>query len=508
MTGRVVRALPAPLRRRDFRLLWTAGLISDTGDWLLLVALPIAVYQLTGSTLGTSMAFLVELAPTILLGPVAGRLADRWDRRRTLVAVSCCQAAGLLPLLVVHDRGGLPVIYGVLAVQATLFTLYEPAKSALLPTLVPAGQLVPANSLVALNQNLGRLVGAPLGGALLAFGSLASIVTADLASFLLAVVLLLRLRPPARRAPVAGGRDGHGPEPAAGVWRRLLGPLPPPVRAALAAAALSGAAQGLFQVLFVVFVARVLHGDAAQMGLLRGVQAVGSVAAGLALGLLTRALAPARLAWIGAVAFGLGCLAVWNAPALTRSPAVYLVLFAVVGAPGVAMMTGLFSLLQDAVDDRWRGRVLATFGMVAAAGTAAGMLAAGLLGDRLPVVALLDAQGALHLAAGVVMALWTAVSHRARRRAAPADGVRAAGSDRPARDGAPVPGRRAPAPRTGSSAHHPPAQDDAFGGQQYPQVLPRIGGVHDQVGEATLDDPGEAEPLPGAPRAGGQHVQR
>ena len=481
----VTRAVPAPLRHRDFRLLWTAGLISDTGDWLLLVALPILVYQLTGSTAGTSVAFLVELAPTILLAPLAGRLADRFDRRRTLIAVGACQAVALLPLLAVHDRADLPIVYAVLVVEAALFTVYEPTKGALLPTLVPAGQLVPANSLVGLNQNLGRLVGAPLGGVLLAVGSLTTIVAADLASFLLAIALLTRLRPgatPHARRPAAP------PAPASvGRWRRFVGALPPPVRAALVAAGLGGTAQGLFQVLFVVFVARILHGDAAEMGLLRGVQAVGAVLAGLGLGLLTRALSPTRLAAWSAGAFGLGCLAIWNAPWLTGALPVYVVLFALVGAPGVGMMTGLVSAVQDGVPDGLRGRALATFGMVFATGTAAGMVAAGVLGDRLPVVALLDAQGALYLIAGAAVALWPARRRRWRTRGAPAT---------------------VPAPRAGGSAHHSPAQDDPLGAEQHPQVLARVGRVDDQVGQAALDDAAEAEPLPGPPGAGGQHVRR
>jgi hypothetical protein len=72
----------SPLRDPRFRLLWTAGLISETGDWLLLVSLPILVYQLTCSALGTAVAFLVELAPGVLLSPLAGLVADRCSRTR------------------------------------------------------------------------------------------------------------------------------------------------------------------------------------------------------------------------------------------------------------------------------------------------------------------------------------------------------------------------------------------------------------------------------------------
>ena len=61
------------LQSQGFRRLWLAGLISDTGDWLLLVSLPILVYRYTGSALGTSVAFLVELVPPVALAPLAER---------------------------------------------------------------------------------------------------------------------------------------------------------------------------------------------------------------------------------------------------------------------------------------------------------------------------------------------------------------------------------------------------------------------------------------------------
>jgi MFS family permease len=147
------------LRIPAFRRLWTAGLISETGDWLLLITLPILVYQMTRSALGTGVAILVELAPTALLAPLAGWIADHGDRRRTLTFVPLAQALALVPLALSQS---LIVIYVVLAVESALASIFEPAKNALLPTLISSDRLVSANSLIGLNQNLGRLAGAPL----------------------------------------------------------------------------------------------------------------------------------------------------------------------------------------------------------------------------------------------------------------------------------------------------------------------------------------------------------
>jgi MFS family permease len=396
------------LRVNQFRRLWLAGLISDTGDWMLLVSLPILVYQLTGSTLGTAYAFLVELAPFILLSPLAGVLADRLDRRRLLVAVCAAQAAALLPLLWSHR---LPVVYAVIAVEAGLAALFDPAKNALLPTLVGPDALVSANSLVGLNQNLGRLLGGPLGGLLLASGDLRAIVAADAASFLLALLLIARLHPVRTAAPPVAGARGPGDEVGAAAGHPLGRR---PVRIGLLVAALASVAQGVFVVLFVVFVARALHGDATETGLLRGVQGIGAIAGGLLLAFAAR-VQPGRLAGLACLAFGALSLAVWNAPRLTTAPPLYVVLFVAVGAPGVAMMTGLSTVLQSSTVEGERGRVFAALGVVAAVGQAAGMVAAGLLGDRLGVVTVLNGQGCLYLLAGLVALAWLTEGGRVAR---------------------------------------------------------------------------------------------
>ncbi|MGH2892554.1 MAG: MFS transporter, partial [Solirubrobacteraceae bacterium] len=273
-----------PLRIPAFRTLWAAGLISDTGDWLLLVALPIVVFGLTGSALGTACAFAAELAPGIVLAPVGGRLADAVDRRGLLIAVSALQALAVLPLLLVRGGHGLTVVYAVIVVQASLAALFHPAKNALVPTLVDSGQLVSANSLVGLAAAAGRLAGGPLGGLLLAAGSLRTIVAADALSFVLAGLLIARLP---RTQPRRGARDerdvrderGAG-EPREGRAARELsaGGLRAVLRtravvAGLLVALVAEIAQGIFVVLFIVFVARRLDGGAAEIGLLRGVQA-------------------------------------------------------------------------------------------------------------------------------------------------------------------------------------------------------------------------------------------
>jgi MFS family permease len=200
------------LRRRDFGLLWAGGLISETGDWFLLVGLPVWVLQLTGSSLVTASVFLVGLLPGLVVGPLAGVLVDRWDRRRTLVAVRLAQAAFLLPLLAVDGRDRLWIVYLVMAVEAALAQLNDPARNALVPAMVAGDELVGANALIGLNGNLARLAGSPLGGILVEVAGLPGLVVGDAVSFLLgaALIALVGRRPGLRRSVADRPAGGAG----------------------------------------------------------------------------------------------------------------------------------------------------------------------------------------------------------------------------------------------------------------------------------------------------------
>src|SRR4051794_25994404 len=146
------------VRRRDFGLLWTGGLISVAGDSVLRVALPYYVYARTGSTTATAGVVAAALAPEILLGSGAGLFVDRVDRRRVLV-VGNLAAAAAVALLFLVPEGPLGLVYVAAVAQAGAGAFVTPAESALLPALVADDELVPANSLNVLNNRLGRLVG-------------------------------------------------------------------------------------------------------------------------------------------------------------------------------------------------------------------------------------------------------------------------------------------------------------------------------------------------------------
>jgi Na+/melibiose symporter-like transporter len=385
--------MKGPLRSPAFRRLWIAGFISESGDWVLLVALPVFVYQLTGSAAATATTFVVALLPGLALSPVSGVLADRVDRRRLMLAVSLAQAAALLPLLAVHDAGDLLIVNAVTAVQAALAALFEPAKNALLPTLVAREDFTAANGLVGLNSNLARLIGASLGGVLLGFTGLPGVLAADVASYVLAAALLVR--------PLGDAAAPRRHLPILCAWLEGLREIRDrrPLRTTAGIAGLMALSQGIFVVLFVVFVTDRLGGGEAETGLLRGVQAVGGIAGGALAGLLARRVASNRLLALALLAFGAVAAIGWNGPHVTTAIGFYLVTFAIVGAPGVIAVAGLLSVLQLHSAEALRGRVMSSFQTLMDGFQALGMVLAGALVAPLGLGVMLDVQAGLYVLA-------------------------------------------------------------------------------------------------------------
>lgn len=184
------------LRRRDFALLWTGGLVSVAGDWVLNAALPFFVYEETESTVATAGMIVARLAPAVLLGSIAGVFVDRWSRKRLLVWTNLLQAAVVALLLLVPGEGWLWLVFAVAAAQSVLAAFSSPAESALLPALVTEDELLAANALNTLNNRIARLAGVPLGGALLAYLGLETVVIVDAATFVLAAALIAPIAAP------------------------------------------------------------------------------------------------------------------------------------------------------------------------------------------------------------------------------------------------------------------------------------------------------------------------
>ncbi len=140
--------------------------------------------------MASALAMASAFAPQVLLGAVAGVFADRWDRKRTMIAADLLLAAGLLPLLLVRGAGQVWIIFAVMFWEGAVQQFFSPAEQAMVPRLVPDDELVTANAASGQVANVSRLAGSALGGIFAAFGGIVAVTLFDAASFLASAALL------------------------------------------------------------------------------------------------------------------------------------------------------------------------------------------------------------------------------------------------------------------------------------------------------------------------------
>lgn len=192
-------------RNRDIRLVFAAQVVSFLGDWFTFVAMAGLVEDTTDSRFLVSLVLVSMTLPGLLMSPVAGSFADRFDRRRILVSASLLASLAALGLLL-HDVAGIWVTFVSQMLIAALASFVGPASSASVPNLVDnEDDLRTANAMFGSTWGIMLAVGAALGGLFsAAFGRDAAFI-ADAVSFLVAALLFAGVRRPMQSHDTAGG---------------------------------------------------------------------------------------------------------------------------------------------------------------------------------------------------------------------------------------------------------------------------------------------------------------
>ena len=177
---------------RDTRIFLTGQSLSLLGDTALWLALGLWVKDLTGSSSAAGLVFLCIVAPQ-LASPFAGVLVDRVRRRSLLLVVNPLTALAVLPLLAVHDRGDIWIIYAVATAYGASYVVLSAGQSALLHALVPTDQLVKANATLQTVREALRLITPIAGAGLYTLAGGAAVALLDATTFLLATAALLAL---------------------------------------------------------------------------------------------------------------------------------------------------------------------------------------------------------------------------------------------------------------------------------------------------------------------------
>jgi len=394
--------LRAVMARPGYRRLWAARTISQWGDVAQFTTLALLVLRLTGSGLGVSGAVLAEIAPVLLLAPVAGSLVDRLPRVPVMVAADLARLVLAAILAVWHSDIG--VVYAVAFGLSAGSVFFNPAAGSLLPSLVGADELVAANSGIWSAAVLSQVLLAPLAGLLASTAGFGWAFAVNAASFAISALLLRGLRATEPPRPVV----------TATIWvqgREVLGVLGRDrlLRALAVAQALAALSAGATSALLVLLAARRLHAGGGGYGLMLAGIGVGAFCGPL---LLTRLGTRARRPQLVFAAFGLRGVVDLVLASVTALPAA----LAALAFYGVGTSTGnvtFSSVIQSHVPEQLRGRVFSAFDLIWQAMRLASLLLGGLLADAYGIRAVFYLGGALLLAAALV-GFTTSAGSRAR----------------------------------------------------------------------------------------------
>jgi MFS family permease len=333
------------LARRDARLYLAGQALSLFGDTAMWLALGIWAKELTGSS-GAAGMVIFALAVPQLGAPAAGLLVDRVRRRPLLIATNLATAAAVLPLLAVHDRGDLWLIYGVAAAYGTSYSILGAGQTALLATILPEDLLAEANGALQTLRETQRLI-APLAGAGLftALGG-GAVALVDAATFLAAAAALLAMRV---AEPPPAPREAHPLAEALAGARHLRATVA--LRQMVLACAVCLVALGLSETLVYAIVDAGLHHSPSFVGVLMAAQGIGAIVGA------TNAARVVRRSGEGILA-GLGMAAVAVAALLMTSGALAIVLVGKVlfGTGTAWLIVGAITLLQRLTPASLQGR--------------------------------------------------------------------------------------------------------------------------------------------------------
>jgi MFS family permease len=204
----------APLRHRDYRLLYAAQAVSFFGTMITYVALPYQMYRVTGSTLAVGLLGLAELVPLLATAFVGGALADAIDRRRMALVTDLALAAGSGALVVVAlSRASAWPLFIVAAWMSAVSGLQRPSMESLVPRLIDKEDMPAAAALAGVRGSIGMIAGPAVGGVLIASVGVASTYLVDFVSYVVSLMCLWQIRavpPPegAERPSVEAVREG------------------------------------------------------------------------------------------------------------------------------------------------------------------------------------------------------------------------------------------------------------------------------------------------------------
>lgn len=395
------------VRNRNFSLLWIGQLISLLGDRIHIIALA-ALVGTRGTPLELGITFAATAVPNVVLGPLAGVLVDRWDRRATMIGCDLVRA-GLVLTVPYAFEIDIRLVYVAAFLIATVTLLFRPAKTAVIPAIVDDRDLVTANSASSVSDTAADLLGYPIAGLIVT--ALSSLLGAafvlDAATYVVSGVLVWAMIVPRQV-------DASTPISVGAVWREMREGFAflwhkTELLANTLLSTVGQVAVGAVIVVAILYAQDVLDRRIIDFpnnySLLLTAEALGSVAGGLTIGAIGSRIAKGPVMITGFVAMGLALVAA----GLVTSPYLAIGIFFVIGLANMLFIVPTITLFQEQTPQRLMGRVVSSRQALVFGAIAASMALSGWLSEVIGPALVLVAAGGICAAAGAVGALFPSV---------------------------------------------------------------------------------------------------
>jgi MFS family permease len=362
-----------PLRTRDFRRLWVAGIPTVIGGNLTIFAVPVQLYALTQNSAYVGLSGIFALVPLIVFGLWGGALADHMDRRVLLIITSCGLAVSsiFLWLQAAFSLDNVWAVLCLLSVQQAFYAINSPTRSAAIPRIVPPEQLPAANSLNTTVYQFGAIVGPLMAGVLLGWVDLSTLYLIDAITCAAPILATIRIAPiPPTNGDVS---SGVGFRAVLDGFRYLAGNTVVLMSFVVdLIAMIFGMPRALFpQMAHESFGGPVEGGTT--MALLAASISVGAVAGGVFSGWLPRIQRQGLTVVVAILVWGVAMVGFGVASGLAGGRAglmlwIALAFLAVGGAADMVSSAFRNTILQEAASDEVRGRLQGVFTVVVAGG--------------------------------------------------------------------------------------------------------------------------------------------
>lgn len=386
--------LPAVLRNRDFDLYWLGVVGSEIGVRGTFAVNLLHVYLLTSSTVLVGLVGLFQAAALLVLSPLGGAVADRFDRRKLLQLTQSLSMVVSLALAVATLTGVVAVwhIYLAVLLNSAASTFDAPARQALIPALVPRDQLVQAFALINPSRELAVLVGPALGGLLVAVAGPGAMYAVDAGTYAVLVVILAVLRVP----PLPAAEAHHG------VLRSIADGVSfvraRPIIWQLMALDLSATVFGAWRVVLPALAVDILRVGPAGYGLLAAAPPAGALLGAAAVFHLINRSRSGHVVLGATVAYGAACMFFAQSANLPAALPLALLGALAIGAADAVSTAVRHAAVQLETPDHLRGRVSSLYQMASRGGPALGDLNVGWLAGLLGPVTALTAGAAVPVA--------------------------------------------------------------------------------------------------------------